>query len=351
MTLSFRRTAILGLFGLALCALVFAGSNRGDAVRKAMSGRDLSEDEVRKLESQVAASPGDVDARTRLLGHYFREASQSSEARSARQGHILWLIRNRPDATVLSTPFGSLDPILDGSAYEEGRTAWLEQVERDPKNAARLGSAAKYLLIHDRETAESLYRRAEAADPGNPEWARQLGHLYSLGMASKPGEERQSAAKAAVEAYERSLGNTAEAEGRQALLPDLAKAALDAGETVKARAYAEELLKATDRESWNYGNAVHHGHLILGRIALREGDLKTAKEQLLAAGETPGSPQLNSFGPNMVLARELLEKGEKEAVLEYFKRCGSFWKRDKLADWTREVEGGGIPDFGANLEY
>ncbi|HEX3130193.1 MAG TPA: RNA polymerase subunit sigma-24 [Thermoanaerobaculia bacterium] len=348
MKLSFRRMAFLGLLGL--CATALFGLS-GDGMRKAMSGSRLSDEEVRKLESQVAASPGDVEARSQLLGYYFLRAHTSAEARSARQGHILWLIRNRPDAPILEMPYGHLDAVLDGSAYAEGRAAWMEQVERDPKNAAILGSAASYLLLHDAAMAESLYKRAEAADPGNPEWARELGHLYALGGSGKAGGERQPAARASLEAYERSLVNTKEAESREAMLPDLAKAALDAGETAKARAYAEEMLKATDRESWNYGNAIHHGHLILGRIALREGDLAAAKEQLLAAGDTPGSPQLNSFGPNMTLARELLEKGEKQAVLEYFKRCGSFWKEDRLEAWASEVQNGKIPEFGANLDY
>ena len=355
MRLSFRRTVFLGLLGLALGAAVLSGL-AGDGVREAMTGSRLSEQEAQKLESQVAASPGDVDARTRLLGYYFLRAHTSDDARSARQEHILWLIRNRPDAPILETPYARLDPILDGSAYEKGRKAWLEQVDRDPKNAARLGLAASYLLIHDSALAESLYKRAEAADPQNPEWARRLGHLYALGMSDKPAEERQTSAKASLDAYERSLGNTREAEPREAaardgILPDVAKAAFEAGETAKARAYAEELLKATDPNDWNYGNRIHHGHLILGRIALREGNVGSAKEHLLAAGQTPGSPQLNSFGPNMTLARELLEKGEKQAVLEYFKRCGSFWKKDRLETWAREVQDGKIPDFGANLDY
>lgn len=346
---SFRRRAILGMLGLVLGAAVLFGL-AGDGMREAMSGARLSEEEVGKLESQVAASPGDVAARIRLLGYYFLHA-RTGESRAALQGHVLWLIRNRPDAPILGTPYGHLDAILDGSAYEEGKAAWMEQVDREPKNAERLGLAASYLLLHDGVEAERLYQRAAAVDPGNPEWTRALGHLYSLGMSHKPAEERQRTAKLAVDAYERSLGNIQEAEARQDILPELAKAALDAGETAKARGYAEELLKATNRESWNYGNAIHHGHLILGRIALREGDLNTAKEQLLAAGDTPGSPQLDSFGPNMVLAKELLEKGEKQAVLEYFKRCGSFWKKGDLETWTREVQDGKIPEFGANLDY
>jgi len=87
------------------------------------------------------------------------------------------------------------------------------------------------------------------------------------------------------------------------------------------------------------------------RITLRTGDVDGAKQHLLAAGETPGSAALRSFGPNMRLAQELLEKGERQAVLDYFKLCGSFWNRDKLAAWSKEVEAGKMPDFGPNLVY
>jgi hypothetical protein len=86
---------------------------------------------------------------------------------------------------------------------------------------------------------------------------------------------------------------------------------------------------------------------------LRTGDTEGAKKFLLEAGRTPGSPQLDSFGPNMTLAKELLGKGERSAVLEYFGLCGKFWKMggDKLREWGALVKDGLVPDFGANLLY
>jgi len=76
-----------------------------------------------------------------------------------------------------------------------------------------------------------------------------------------------------------------------------------------------------------------------------------AKKYLLKAGKMPGSPQLDSYGPNMTLAKELLEKGEREVVIEYFQMCASFWDDDidRLKNWMSIVQEGGIPDFGANL--
>jgi hypothetical protein len=135
----------------------------------------------------------------------------------------------------------------------------------------------------------------------------------------------------------------------------LAKAAFDAGEIDKAAAYGHELLDMAAQYStdWNYGNAIYFGNWVLGRIALQQGDATQAGEYLLRAAATPGSPQLNSFGPNMMLAQELLEKGQTAVVLQYFDLCAKFWKleKGKLAAWTAVIKGGGVPDFGANLRY
>jgi len=138
-------------------------------------------------------------------------------------------------------------------------------------------------------------------------------------------------------------------------LTELAKAAIRAGDLDKAQAYANELLAAAPDHSshWNYGNAIHDGNMVLGLVALRRGNTESAKRFLLEAGKTTGSPQLNSFGPNVTLAKELLEKNERDVVEEYFSQCGQFWKRGskKLEAWTATVRGGGIPNFGANLVF
>jgi len=138
-------------------------------------------------------------------------------------------------------------------------------------------------------------------------------------------------------------------------LKDLAETAFDAGELGKAQSYANELLSlgSSYPKDWNYGNAIYYGNFVLGRVALRGNETNKAKTLLLAAGHTPGSPQLNSFGPNVMLAKELLDKGERETVLEYFALCKSFWKMDRglLDEWSATVRGGGVPVFRSNLNY
>ena len=123
----------------------------------------------------------------------------------------------------------------------------------------------------------------------------------------------------------------------------------------KARALATEMERLIPkyRNDWNYGNAVQDANQVLGLIALRAGDVAEAKKRLLASADSKGSPQMNTFGPNMQLAKSLLEKGEKDVVLEYFKRCGTFWRMGKtrLSAWSESVKNGEIPKFGANLKY
>lgn len=123
----------------------------------------------------------------------------------------------------------------------------------------------------------------------------------------------------------------------------------------KAEDLAKELLhlSTVEPKDWNYGNAIHFGNMVLGQVALRKGDFEKAEVYLLESGRTPGSPQLNTFGPNMTLAKELLEAERMDAVLEYFELCSKFWEMsgDKLEAWAILAQNGKIPEFGANLVY
>jgi hypothetical protein len=140
-----------------------------------------------------------------------------------------------------------------------------------------------------------------------------------------------------------------------ARLTEIASAALRTGKAETAKAVAETLLKQAEtlKDNWNYGNAIHKAHLVLGQVALNEDDIDEAKRHLLEAGKTPGSPQLKTFGPNMLLAKNLLEKQEREFVLKYFELCAKFWKeRDgKLNQWKAAVLNDETPDFDKNLIY
>lgn len=137
------------------------------------------------------------------------------------------------------------------------------------------------------------------------------------------------------------------------MLDYAAKLAVKVSELNDAQSYAQELLKpSTDPEN-AYGNAIFFANLVLGQVALRQGNIEGAKAHLIAAGKTPGSPALDSFGPNMSLAKDLFEAGERGATLSFFDECRAFWKMDrgKLNQWADQVNSNRMPDFGSNLLY
>lgn len=188
-----------------------------------------------------------------------------------------------------------------------------------------------------------------------------LGCGRGVPVIPKQGPDRasqESAEAGSPDRLDRARQELAEAktpEERFYALDDAAKESFVSGKIEDAREFAEELQALTPQflENWNYGNAVQDANLVLGRIAVQEGRIEDAKRHLIEAGKSPGSPQMNSFGPNMSLAKDLLEKGEREVVLEYFDLCRKFWElhRDRLDEWSQEVKDGKVPDFGANLVY
>ena len=132
-------------------------------------------------------------------------------------------------------------------------------------------------------------------------------------------------------------------------LPGAAAAAFHLGQFVEAQLYAERALALAPSYSsnWNYGNAVHLGHTVLGLLALTEGALPKAVMEHLESVSTPGSPQLNSFGPTMQLAKALLLEGQEEPVLEYLNQCRLFWEKGGtwLDLWERKIRAGQVPNF------
>ena len=155
--------------------------------------------------------------------------------------------------------------------------------------------------------------------------------------------------------FMKELNSAQNTEDRFYALTNVALPSYEFGKTEDAMKYANELLKLADsfQSNWNYGNAIHKGNIALGRIALTSNKVELAKEYLYKAGNTPGSPQLNSFGPNMTLAKELLERSEKDAVKKYLIQCGKFWKNDndKLEFWSFQIDKGRVPRFGTTLLY
>jgi hypothetical protein len=124
-----------------------------------------------------------------------------------------------------------------------------------------------------------------------------------------------------------------------------AERALVRGDLDEADRRARELLELAERyhSDWYYGNALHYAHLVLGRTAAARHDLARARAHLLDAAGTPGSPQLNSFGPNMELAPTLLQAASATP-------CWSTWRAVAVSGPIRpSIAGSPISRRGASL--
>jgi beta-lactamase regulating signal transducer with metallopeptidase domain len=105
--------------------------------------------------------------------------------------------------------------------------------------------------------------------------------------------------------------------------PAAAKAAWE-----RSRIYAQDLLKLAPkfREHPHYGKALFGGNVVLGMVAMRNGDKASALKYLRQASGSPGSKELmySSGGLWRRLCGALLKSGEREPVAEFLVRLAEF---------------------------
>ena len=312
-----------------------------------LAGTELSADAVAATERKVASNPNDTESRVKLLGFYFALRNGDESAQEAAQPHILWIISNFPDSEAAGEPWVRIRKSVDPSRYEAVREAWCENLRKHPDNAQVMANAARFFLLNEMALSEELLMQAQALEPDNAEWTERLGHLFSLKATDGDAASKSESHGKALELFEAALA--VEGKPRFYQLDTVAKAAFKAGHLDKARTYSTELLAIApsfDR-NWNYGNAIYTGNSILALIALGEGDMNLARTYMLAASLTPGSPQLDSFGPDLTIAKEMLDRGEREAVVNFLNNVSKFWdgRVETITEWKEIIRRGQIPIF------
>jgi tetratricopeptide (TPR) repeat protein len=332
-----------------------------DLASMSIKGRSLSADEAKALEETLLKTPADVPARVMLISYYSANY-KDQKSRVKKCEHVHWMIENFAASEFLhyvsEVRLFSVPPNLRrsensaqmGQCYDKGKELWLKNLEANKGNLVVLRNAIDYFSISDREFAEKLMRQGVAADPQNSKWHTELAHHFQRQVTSeKDSARRKELALKSVEEFEIALKLATDPIGRRSLRISLARMEFEAGETTKAEAVANKILTEVN-DAYLRSDEVHGANTTLGLIALQKGDTQEAKRRLLLSGEVAGSPVLNSFGPSMVLAKVLAEKGETETVLQYLASVGSFWKNEKLQGWVITLKDGRVPNFGVN-EY
>ncbi len=337
------------LLAVSLPLRAAPGGSQPDLTKAALAGGNMAASGAARLEAELKEAPHAVDPRARLLGYYFIQRLSSDDAKRDRIAHVLWMIENQPAHELTATPYCQALVAFEADLYAQGKAAWAKHTGPEQPDARILGNAAAFFTLSDFKACADLLTRAAALDPKEPDWPRRLAHVHQLEAGRAEPDAAAKLRAQALAHQTKALGLSKAPNERFYLLTQMPKLALDAGRPDDAAAHAKSLLEMAEtfRRDWNYGNAIHDANLALGHVALAKNDVAGAKEHLLAAGRTPGSPQLGSFGPSMSLAKALAEKGERDVVVKYLKLCGKFWKMGEkpLAAWTKTLESGGTPTF------
>jgi hypothetical protein len=322
-----------------------------DIVRRMLRPtRILTEADARRAERALIDDPDDLATREALTLYYIGQPRFEEN----REQHVLWLIRHHPECPCTDSAAEWLAP--DEAHYAEAKALWLQQVESHAVDVAVLTNAASAMQFEP-QLSRKLANRALATNPDNPQARRTLAESYTREMRfARSAEQRQSAAANALRAWEDYENVEPDEFLRGTNLRELTIAAFEAGDRVKAKQYATQLLDIQQKTSNPFGpdnDGIHVGNTILGRLALQDGNIAEAKQRLLASAPERGSPVLDSYGPRMTLAADLLAKGEGNVVVGYLEKCRAFWNlghgKENISLWESEIRAGKKPDFGDNL--
>ncbi len=292
-----------------------------------------------KTPRRQSSQPGPTNVKAYVPSLKPLPGSEPESAAYEAQGSVELLITVSPNGTVDDAEVLSGPEPLRQSAITAVKARTYRPVLRAGAPVAAYTTASVYFIDPKKPGAAGFSMSAQKAEAS--ERVARIAEVFP-----------RSPQQVLADLEQDSTGG--DKERRYYALSDLEHFALATGADDKAAAYANEWLSGAreNPEDWSYGNAVHDGHVTLGLVALRRDDIATARRELLEAAQTPGSPQLNSFGPDMTLANELLKHGEREAVLEYLTLCRKFWKvgGSRLDSWSDAIRKGETPVFGGNLK-
>lgn len=164
--------------------------------------------------------------------------------------------------------------------------------------------------------AERWLRRARELAPNDDEWNTSLGDaLHTQAQRTlDPAEKIRLLHEA-----ESFLPDNR----RNALRLEIANAEFSAGDDAAAERDALAMIE-NPQGPYDY----NLGQTLLGRLAVVHGNTVEGKERLLASLKPPAKFKNPVFQPNMTLAQDIYDAGDREAVVEFLEAARPIWKAD-----------------------
>jgi len=341
-----------------LCSLLLVGTfaeagyrvsreTRLEACRSmAYAGSSLSEQDAKDLEAQLRKDPADADSRVQLIGYYSHRAMGAGRNAPVEEwiGHLTWLVKNQPEADILGVDSPRLNRYQSPENWDRLKELWLEAIRKHRNDARVLGNAAGYLSADNTKLGAELLERAISLDPDDPYWHKRLASAYeSLARRAQPDEKKNLWERTIAElekAFQLQRGHR-----KQFLLNDIAEAALEAGDTTKARDRATEVLAAESSGTTSYFR--QKAEIVLARVALASGDRAAMRDYMKKACQDAADPAVRVAMPSFELIGEMLSAGDKDDALEYLKLCETAWPESvgKIRDMASLVKQGRTPSI------
>ncbi len=254
----------------------------------------------------------------------------------------------------------AFDAALKNSAEAKRAAAEVESSD----NAFLLGGAAQMLAANliqnqnqlslgeaDAETiADRWLRRAVAIAPSAEEWKAQLAPLVRT-EANRAEDPRERA-----RLFSEAIGFAPDRD-KSTYLADLAKAEFEAGDDAAATRDARRAVEASaeliKRNPFQAATLTNAGNSVLGRIALAHGDTVEAEARLRASLEVAEATDFRFAGPDMTLAGDLADAGERDAVIAYLEASRKYWPHDRglLDHYIRSINAGKKREAFANYPH
>ncbi len=294
-----------------------------------VTGFDLSSAQAELFEELLRQRPESLFLHIVLGSHHRRIWRPSPKELE----HELWMIRHYPHVWRSYQHWLSVYPHQHRACVD----AWSEVVGENLDGPEVLSRAADYFRWEYPRLGLALVDRGRRLDPKHRGWTDEaiecLDRVWDLSYGPV---ERKALAELALTYLEPALAHPPASHNRLELTSLIARHAFTAGRFSQAAKAANRVLSSVKSESSDNVNELHIAHIVLGMLALREGEIELTKHHLIAS--VCRSPGLGSCSPLGELTRILWRMGQRELLREYLTLGLSRWYRSDLEPWIEVME-------------